>query len=263
MSKADRRQRRGLRRPSRLRFAPRVAARQLPDEQRLDVVPDERPAGGEDRGRRTRPRASPSAATRRPSGPATARPSSVAAPRMRVVEGDADRRARGCARQPRALRGAARIDRAGSTAGGLVRPRPRRRATGSALPDGACTSRPPSPPSLGHARPPVRLPPAQPTWPKSSVSCRPLPSPASRLRSARSAARTGPARCAAGHGTVRSASRSSSPGAGASSPVDAGQPLDERSELVLAEEADDLGAVVVAEPAGRQVELDRARSGRW
>ena len=38
--------------------------------------------------------------------------------------------------------------------------------------------------------------------------------------------------------------------------VDAGQPLHERPELVLAEQAEDLGAVVVAEARRLEVELD-------
>ncbi len=39
--------------------------------------------------------------------------------------------------------------------------------------------------------------------------------------------------------------------------IDAGQPFDQGAELVLAEEPDDLGTVVVAEPRRRDVELDR------
>ena len=73
---------------------------------------------------------------------------------------------------------------------------------------------------------------------------------------ARSAADGRPATCTAGIGALRSASRNSSPGAALLLPGHARQALDERAELVLAEQPHDLVAVVVAQSRRFKVELD-------
>ena len=62
------------------------------------------------------------------------------------------------------------------------------------------------------------------------------------------------------HRPVRSASRSSSPGRRPVLTLHPGQPLHERAELVLAEEPDDLGSVVVAQARRAEVELDGRES---
>jgi hypothetical protein len=164
----------------------RVAPGQLPDEQLLDLVADQRPAGGQD-GRASCGRRVGVAATTRPSLPATARPSSVprrgrgsSSARPTVSSGCAASQAvssssgmaslarigRGHAAPGRAARppGGPRHPRRGAPRLDRRRPQPRNGAAGRSRGSAAARChhrrRAGAPPARGRARPPPAPAPA-------------------------------------------------------------------------------------------------------
>ena len=227
-----------------------IATGQLPDQERLELVADERAPAGQDRGPEGRGRLARGcheAAIGAGHGEAHERP----AARPRVVE-DGAHDELGLGRQPGIQVAAARVRSRRATG----RPGPR-----AAAPPDPCRPcrRPPGAGIRRSGRRYPRRPAAGPsknpgvtagagwlaepaTAPKSSVSCRPLPSPG--------ALGAGRLADAAGH-------RGGQHGLLVAG-VDgrARQAVDERAELVLAEEADDLRAVIVTEAGTVEVQRD-------
>ena len=189
----------------------------------------------------------------------------------------AGRRGRAPRRRPAGRRATARARRSPSPPTSSIRPPGSAIAAASARRQVARPARPGprgrarrlvGPGPLGRRRRRRRLTAAPSMAPKSSDSWRPVPSPTSEPPPARDPPRAPPA--GAGPQPVGRpatwAARIGSSRVGRPERLDRllgplaaerRQPLDERPELVLAEQPDDLLAVVVAEPGGLEVELDR------